>query len=263
MKNYLSIAIAASIEAGAAILDIYKTDFDIEYKLDDSPLTLADKRAHEIIVRHLAETSIPVLSEEGRTIPYAERVNWSQLWIVDPLDGTKEFVKKNDEFTVNLALVRNGIPILGVIYAPVPDLLYFGDIQNGAFLVQDAAKKSGDNLFASFSELLPLSSNSYLGVVASRSHLSSETAEYIQSLKTGDKELRIISKGSSLKLCMIAEGTADIYPRFAPTSEWDIAAGHAIIKASGGRVTKAENQTEELEYNKPDLLNPSFIAFRA
>ena len=261
MNNHLSLAISASIEAGKAILEIYQTDFEVEFKADESPLTLADKSAHNIISARLSVTSIPVLSEEGRNIPYVERAHWPSLWIVDPLDGTKEFVRKNDEFTVNIALIREGHPVMGVIYVPVTDVLYFGDPEKGSFRVERASIYPVDDL-VHYATRLPLAlKRSFFGVVASRSHMNPETDDYIQKISLNQQSVTLLSKGSSLKLCMIAEGTADVYPRFGPTSEWDVAAGHAIILAAGGRVVRADSLHEELSYNKKNLLNPWFVAF--
>ena len=261
MNDLLKIAILASVKAGLEILKIYNTNFEVEYKDDKSPLTMADKNANEIILSFLQETDIPVLSEEGRAIPYSERKYWKQLWIVDPLDGTKEFVKKNDEFTVNIALIKNRVPVMGVVYAPVLDELYFGEKGAGAYKLNKASEVTND-----FEEVeqqalkLPLkNTRSYFAVVASRSHLSSETMEYIEELRKEHDEIKIVSKGSSLKICMVAEGTADIYPRFAPTSEWDTAAGHAVVLASGSRIVQANNPDDEVVYNKEDVLNPWFI----
>ena len=255
----LSIIIDASIEAGKEILKVYDTDFNIEYKEDESPLTLADRRAHNIIVSYLEKTKITVLSEEGRDISFEEREQWEKLWVVDPLDGTKEFIKKNGEFTVNIALVENKKPVIGVVYAPVPDVLYVGDQQKGAFRIEQASKK--ENIFDEFNNAnkLPLIVNKdYYGVVASRSHLNKETEGFIDKLKTTIKNIKIVSKGSSLKLCMVAEGVADVYPRFAPTMEWDTAAGDAVARASGATVINAKTNTP-LVYNKENLLNPWFI----
>lgn len=261
MNELLSIAISASIKAGLEILKIYNTDFQVEYKQDESPLTIADKNANDIIVSFLEPTKIPVLSEEGRSIPYSERKDWDQLWIVDPLDGTKEFIKKNDEFTVNIALVRNQKPILGVVYAPVLDELYYGDTENGAHKLENASNMYNPSKILSSSRKLPLDiRNDYFGVVASRSHLSKETSDFIEGLKKNHNNLKIVSKGSSLKLCMIAEGSADIYPRFAPTMEWDTAAGHAVILCAGKRIVQANSPSTEVLYNKENLLNPWFIA---
>lgn len=264
MNENLKTAIKASLKAGKEILKIYNTDFEVEYKEDESPLTLADRFANEVIMSYLSKTDIPVLSEEGRSIPYDERKDWKELWIVDPLDGTKEFVKKNDEFTVNIALVRDGIPILGVVYAPVLDELYFGMQDFGAYKMEnafDTVTTSDD--FINFATRLPMQSEkAYFGIVASRSHLSPETTEYIDEIRKGHDDIKIMSKGSSLKIVMVAEGTADVYPRFAPTSEWDTAAGHAVVLASGGRIVQANSPDDEVVYNKEDILNPWFIVKR-
>ena len=260
-----SQAIQAAIEAGKAILDIYKKDFEIEYKADQSPLTEADKRAHEIIVSCLKDTGIPILSEEGKSIPFEERKKWNKLWIVDPLDGTKEFIKRNDEFTVNIALIENKTPVFGVVYAPVSDELYVGFVGEGAWKVNAAEQKRSSywNEINQEAVSLPVRNNKdYYGIVASRSHLNEETKKYIESVKRNHNNVEIISKGSSLKLCMVAEGLADVYPRFAPTCEWDTAAGHAVASASGASVFQALDEEKELEYNKEDILNPWFIVRR-
>ncbi|MCF6171881.1 MAG: 3'(2'),5'-bisphosphate nucleotidase CysQ [Bacteroidales bacterium] len=264
MNKLLLTAISASVKAGAEILKIYNTDFEVAYKEDESPLTLADKNANEIIMSFLAETGIPVLSEEGRSIPYEERKNWKRLWIVDPLDGTKEFVKKNDEFTVNIALIENRKPVMGVVYAPVLDELYFGDEESGAFkLLQASEKINRAEKIHALSSKLPLDiPKPYYRIVASRSHLTPETTAYIDEISKAKGKIKIVSKGSSLKICMVAEGAADVYPRFAPTSEWDTAAGHAVVLASGGRIVQANSPEEEVVYNKEDILNPWFIVKR-
>ena len=260
--NHLQTIITASIAAGKEILKIYHTDFSVEYKEDESPLTMADKNANEIIISFLKDTGIPVLSEEGRSISYEERKSWHQLWVVDPLDGTKEFVKRNDEFTVNIALVENHEPVMGVVYTPVLDVLYVGDKSLGAFKVEEASKKA--NLMDELNDAnrLPvIKEKDYYGIVASRSHLNEETSQFIEEVKSAHTNVKIVSKGSSLKLCMVAEGTADIYPRFAPTMEWDTAAGDAVVRASGGKVMIGKTDTN-LQYNKSDLLNPWFIVKR-
>jgi 3'(2'), 5'-bisphosphate nucleotidase len=263
MNQYNKLIIKAAIKAGEEILKVYQTDFEVEFKEDDSPLTLADRKANEVILSYLKETGIPVLSEEGRDIPYEERKNWDLLWIVDPLDGTKEFVKKNGEFTVNIALVKNGSPVLGVVYAPVLDILYLGDQEWGAFRVSDASKKKDLLKYLNEQNRLPLVvDKGYFGIVASRSHLTEETERFIEELKKEHHPVKIVSKGSSLKLCMVAEGEADIYPRFAPTSEWDTAAGHAVVLASGGEVVQARDSKSPVVYNKKDILNPWFIVRR-
>ncbi len=261
MSN-LSTIITASIEAGKAILEVYGTNFSVEYKEDTSPLTLADQNAHNIIVSKLKNTGIPVLSEEGKSIPYNERRSWDTMWIVDPLDGTKEFVKRNGEFTVNIALVKNHTPVMGIVYAPVLDVLYVGDEKQGAFKIEQASKS--ENIMAELVEKNKIpekTDKGYYGIVASRSHLNKETEGFIEKIKSEHDNVRMVSKGSSLKLCMVAEGVADIYPRFAPTMEWDTAAGDAVVRASGGMVTNAETN-EPLVYNKENLLNPWFIVKR-
>ncbi|QGY42252.1 3'(2'),5'-bisphosphate nucleotidase CysQ [Maribellus comscasis] len=261
-KTNLEVALKAAVKAGEKILEIYNdpnSDFSVEKKADNSPLTIADKISHTTIQHFLSDTEFPVLSEEGRSIEYPERKDWQNFWIVDPLDGTKEFIKKNGEFTVNIALAKNGKPVLGVIYVPVSKTLYFGNIGLGAFICENV---SGEITFDSVlrkSEKLPKpkTTEKYF-VVGSRSHMSPETEEYIDALKQKHAEIDIISKGSSLKICMVAEGIADEYPRFGPTMEWDTAAGHAIANAAGKKLWLTD-LSEELAYNKENLLNPYFI----
>lgn len=235
-----------AVQAGKVILEYYqKTDLGLELKSDQSPLTLADKAAHKVIMEGLANTGIPVLSEEGEKIPYQNRKNWSYFWMVDPLDGTKEFVKRNGEFTVNIALIDKGKAVFGVVYAPVLGDLYWGKVGNGAWK-RDA-----------FGAVQAIQANGFQTVnriVASRSHLNEATREFLKNYP----EAELISMGSSLKLLLVAEGKAQLYPRPAPTMEWDTAAAHAIVKAAGGKVLKW-NSEEELSYNKEDLLNPWFL----
>lgn len=265
-RELLTCAIRAALMAGKDILEVYndpKADFGIERKADNSPLTIADKRAHERIVNELKETSIPMLSEEGRHTDYSIRKGWKSLWIVDPLDGTKEFIKRNGEFTVNIALVENGMPVMGVVYIPVSRTLYFAEESIGAYKMADvdhhAAGLSADDLMEK-ADRLPLEQADTKGfvVVASRSHLSPETEEYIHQLEKEYGNIHIISCGSSLKICRVAEGTADVYPRFAPTMEWDTAAGHAIVRSAGKNIYLTDEQTP-LHYNKENLLNPWFV----
>jgi 3'(2'), 5'-bisphosphate nucleotidase len=262
MDKLIEIAIKASVEAGKAIMEIYNTDFNIEYKDDSSPLTTADNTSHHIISGHLELTGLPILSEEGKHLSYEERKDWQQFWLVDPLDGTKEFIKKNGEFTVNIALINHGEPIAGVIYVPVSDVLYVGIENLGAskLLSTDEFEGSIEDLRKKAINLPENKTGDAFRVVASRSHLSKETEAFIEKLKKDYKNIQTVSKGSSLKLCLIAEGAADIYPRFAPTMEWDTGAGHAIVRASGGRVVMADDETKEIVYNKESLLNPWFIA---
>lgn len=259
-------AIIASIEAGKAILEVYNTEFDVDFKEDKSPLTLADRKADDIIRQHLIITGIPVISEEVEIPDYEIRKNWKQYWLVDPLDGTKEFVNRNGEFTVNIAMIENNCPGLGVIYAPTLDLLYYSD-RAGAFKIEKAIHRisecnSIEELKAKSFVLPGSKSSDEFILVASRSHQNSETATFIENIQKNHQKIQLVSKGSSLKLCMIAEGSADCYPRFGPTSEWDTAAGHAIVNAAGGKLHQTNNPDSELTYNKMNLLNPSFIASR-
>jgi 3'(2'), 5'-bisphosphate nucleotidase len=234
-------------QAGDIIMEIYNKDFSVEYKDDKSPLTEADIKSNEIICNALLRLypSIPVLSEENKAASYDKRKKWEYYWCIDPIDGTKEFIKKNGEFTVNIALIKKGEPVLGVVYAPAIDEMYKAKQGKGAF-------KNGIKL--------PLQINKHpeekLSVVASKSHLSKETQDFIDELET--KEIAQVSKGSSLKLCMVAEGVADIYPRLAPTMEWDTAAADAIVREAGKMTFQFENEAPLL-YNKEDLLNPWFI----
>jgi len=262
MTDLINIAMRAAHEAGQVILDIYESgDFDVEIKGDNSPLTRADRASHEVIMRHLTKLDIPVLSEEGREMPFAERRGWQQLWVVDPIDGTKEFIKRNGEFTVNIALVDGGRPVLGVIYVPVSGELYVGSTEAGAYKAVIPATSSCPDFesFAASAHTLPRpTGDRVFTVVASRSHMSPETADYIDSCKAEHGEVATISKGSSLKLCMVAEGLADRYPRFAPTMEWDTAAGQAICMAAGFDVI--DQQTgQTMVYNRENLLNNWFL----
>lgn len=259
-EKLIEIAITAAYYAGQEILEVYETAFEVEHKDDRSPLTLADKKAHEVIVEYLNQTQIPILSEEGRDIGYEERKSWKRFWMVDPLDGTKEFIKRNGEFTVNIALIENGISVSGVIYVPVTGNLYFAISSKGAYKIEkfnnpDASIKEW---IASAKKLPIESENRAYTVVGSRSHKSPETSAYMQSLTEKHGELEIVSMGSSLKICLVAEGVADIYPRFAPTMEWDTAAGHAIVKESGKEIYD-QTTGETTVYNKENLLNNWFI----
>lgn len=263
-RRYILNAIDAALEAGEKILSIYNdpaSDFQIEKKADNSPLTIADREAHDAIARYLVDTPFPLLSEEGKHLPYAERRGWDTLWIVDPLDGTKEFIKRNGEFTVNIALVHNSVPVMGVIYLPVKKVLYLGAEGLGAYRLMDVTTRgelSLDELMSEAVRLPESEEREKFVIVASRSHLTPETEAYIEEMKRRHAEVELISSGSSIKICQVAEGKADVYPRFAPTMEWDTAAGHAIARAAGKEVYQAEKD-EALLYNKEDLLNPWFI----
>lgn len=248
LNKLLEIAKTAAVDAAVSILEIYESgDFSIESKSDDSPLTKADKASHNAIVALLEKTDIPILSEEGADVPYEERSKWDYFWMIDPLDGTKEFIKKNGEFTVNIALIHNQKSILGVVQVPVTGELYYATEDLGAFKEENGVK----NPITVGSKSM---NDKGLKVVASRSHMSEDTEVFMKNLN----EPIIVSKGSSLKLLMIAEGKADLYPRYAPTMEWDTAAAQAIVEAAGGQVMIKE--TEDLViYNKENLLNPHFL----
>ena len=266
--DYLAEVVFAAMEAGAAALEVYEEDFEVEEKSDHSPLTLADRRAHEIIAARLKPLQIPVLSEEGRDIAYGERKNWEQLWIVDPLDGTKEFVKKNGEFTINIALAQNGVPMLGVVFVPVKDQVYFAAQGRGAFLadggdLRGLEKTSGADALISVSRRLPLAdlpARPYT-VMGSRSHASDALSAFVERKRREHGDLEFISAGSSLKFCLVAEGRADLYPRTGPTMEWDTAAGQAVVEQAGGAVLEFESG-KPLAYNKENLTNPWFIVYR-
>lgn len=262
MNKNLKIAIEAALEAGKAILDIYNSDdFQVEIKGDNSPLTIADVASHNVIMSYLSATGIPVLSEEGKAISFNERKDWSQLWIVDPIDGTKEFIKRNGEFTVNIALVENQKTVIGVIYVPVLGELYFSTSDIGAYKITVNLEDYNVDTFLSQSSKLPLErEDKTFTVVASRSHMSPETETYVSEMREKHGDVNLISKGSSLKLCMVAEGQADCYPRFAPTMEWDTAAGQAICEHSGFQVIDWETKKQML-YNRENLLNSWFLVF--
>ena len=259
-NELLKTAINASIEGGHAIMKVYASEFSVEHKDDQSPLTLADKNCNEVIESFLKNTNIPILSEEGAKIPYSERKDWEYSWLVDPLDGTKEFIKRNGEFTVNIALIHEGNPVMGVIYVPVKEDLYFALDGMGSYKKSFCVDTIDDleNLI-SLSCSLPIKSerDSYI-VVGSRSHMTKETEMFFEKKKQEHGNVEVMAVGSSLKLCMVAEGKADSYPRYAPTMEWDTAAGDAICRMAGFRVLQY-NSDKPVEYNKEDLLNPWFL----
>lgn len=252
MSELLKIAIQAAIKGGDQIMEIYATDFEVDYKGDDSPLTQADQNANAVINDFLVPTDIPIISEENKQTDYAVRKHWNRCWIVDPLDGTKEFVKRNGEFTVNIALVEDGNPIMGVIYVPVSKELYFNDLGGAAFKI---VVKDHDPDISMAQKMVPEANARPLKIVGSRSHLNEATKNYMESLNVPTE---IVSKGSSLKFCLVAEGAAQVYPRFAPTMEWDTAAGQAICQAAGVSVID-QNTGAPLQYNKENLLNPYFL----
>lgn len=248
LESIVDIAVAA----GDAIMAIYVTDdFAIDVKTDDSPVTVADVASHNVIVAALAKLtpSIPIMSEESTTIAWGERQHWQSYWLIDPLDGTKEFIKKNGEFTVNIAFVHQGRAIAGVVYAPVLDKCYFGSHDAGAWLKHKGTPR---RLVKSKAD-----KQAVPRVVGSRSHISPGLQSYLQQL--GEHEMK--SVGSSLKFCLLAEGEADIYPRLGLTSEWDTAAAQAVLESAGGKVLQYGSEAA-LDYNqKSDILNPYFIAY--
>lgn len=259
-------AIKAAIEAGEIILKFYDSYYETQIKEDLSPLTSADLAANAHINSILSLTGIPVLSEEGIEIPYNQRKSWMQYWLVDPLDGTKEFIKHNGEFTVNIALMEANEPIIGVIYIPVTSMLYFGLINMGSYKIKIASLNTAQFLLEELVKSavkLPLQTTiNPLRILASRSHINTETSRYIDKICFEFPENEIISVGSSLKFCMLAEGIAHYYPRFSPTMEWDTAAGHAIAVFAGIEV-KSWPEFRNLAYNKPGLVNPPFLAYKS
>ena len=258
-----SAVISIAVEAGQEIMEVYKRDFTVEHKEDDSPLTEADKRAHNVIAKglHEADPETPVISEEGNTVEYEKRKDWESFWLVDPLDGTKEFVKKNDEFTVNIAKIEGQYPVMGVIYVPAQDVLYIGSQSFGAYKVTEVTSKLplSEELLQQHGEKLSASEpEGDVHVVASRSHMSAETEAFINELKATYSGVDVVSAGSSLKFCLIAEGNAHFYPRYAPTMEWDTGAGQAIVEAGGGTVVRYEDN-ERFFYNRKDQTNGWFV----
>lgn len=262
MKLHLAVAIEAALNAGIEILKVYGTDFNVEIKGDDSPLTLADNNANDVINTFLRPTNIPIISEENKQLPYDDRKGWNRCWIVDPLDGTKEFIKRNGEFTVNIALIEDGVPVLGVIYVPVSKTLYFtASDKTSKKIVLDSEDTSIEEIFENAKEIGPQPISSPVKIVGSRSHLNEDTERFISEIEMKN-EVEIVSMGSSLKFCMVAEGLAHIYPRYAPTMEWDTAAGHAICSAVGVDVVD-QTTGVQMKYNKPNLLNNHFMVGKA
>ncbi|MGA7596015.1 MAG: 3'(2'),5'-bisphosphate nucleotidase CysQ [Gallionella sp.] len=252
-EKYLQQVVRIAHRAGAAIMAVYQRGEAGETaKADNSPLTLADLAAHRIIVGELAGLTpdIPILSEEAADIAYPVRSQWTRYWLVDPLDGTREFINRNGEFTVNIALVESAEPVLGVVYAPVPGKCYFGAHGAGAFVQRGNAP-------AQPITALPRRAGEPIRIVTSRSHRDARTEALLERLGAH----QVISMGSSLKFCLVAEGAAHLYPRLGPTMEWDTAAAHAVVKAAGGIV--CDMAGKELRYNKIDLHNPEFLVFPA
>lgn len=251
-------AIEAAVLGGKEIMSIYNSnDFHIEYKKDDSPVTIADKLSSKKIVSTLKETNIPVVSEEENIPTFTEREKWEKLWIVDPLDGTKEFIKKNGEFCVNIGLVINKKPVLGVLYIPVTNELFYGGENFGSFKIENITEFSEDVFNQSIT--LPHSNNEdKIVVTASRSHTDRESIAFFNNLKKETGDVEFVEVGSAIKFCRIAEGLVDLYPRFNPCMEWDTAAGHALVQGIGKDVYST-SENKPLVYNKEDLYSPYFI----
>lgn len=242
-----------AIDAGHKIMEIYNRDFSVENKSDNSPLTEADKAGNTIIVSSLAKLypEVPIISEENKLTDYSERKNWDWCWLVDPLDGTKEFIKKNGEFTVNIALVKAGRVVAGVVYVPAQDKTFYAIENQGAYVVDNIGTPR-------LLKIRPVAEDGTLKVVGSRSHNSKEVDDYVEGLRKKFDNIEFVAAGSSLKFCLVAEGKADVYPRLAPTMEWDTGAGHIVAKEAGAEILNFLTNSE-LEYNKENLLNPHFI----
>ena len=280
-KLALMTSIHAAIAAGDAILQVYHSaNFKVEEKADSSPLTLADRRSHDVIMKHLSAFDIPILSEEGQSVSYEKRKNWDTFWLIDPLDGTKEFIKKNGEFTVNIAMIRDHKPVAGVIFVPDRDILYFAsdkigsyradfslisDLVNSQRLDETGSSQTEEMLTGIINQSVKLpvddSTDRPFAIAGSRSHSTPELEAFVEDKRREYGEVEFISAGSSLKLCLVAEGRADIYPRTGPTMEWDTAAGQAIVENAGGKVFQYDTE-QQLEYNKENLLNPWFVVLR-
>lgn len=262
----LPMAYNAAIRAGAAILEVYpdRSRYEVAYKSDSSPITLADRRAHDVIKQHLAQTRMPILSEEGRELQYFERKGWDLFWMVDPLDGTREFIKGNNEFTVNIALMANNRPQMGIIYVPYFKKMYFCEKGFGSYLKTNVeADPDADFDYRGIyenSEELPLASATHqnLRVAISRSHNNPRTTQMVEAFRKMYPSAEIVEQGSSYKFCMLAEGVIDYYPRTSDTYEWDTAAGEVILSEAGG-VTKSLPDMGKFAYNKESLLNPNFV----
>ena len=260
-EKYLIIAWNAAVEAAAAIMQVYKGNYQIDYKHDHSPVTIADQQADAIILRYLHTTGIPVISEESELMPFEDRKNMDQLWIVDPLDGTKEFIRHSTDFTVNIALIKNGTPVLGIIIAPALNLGYWATEEAGAFKTAEIRSCSFAETLISQSQPIQCSSSisEPLRVIGTKSHMNRETELFFEKIKTRYPDAQFISVGSSLKFCKVAEGEADLYARLSPINEWDTAAGDAIVRMAGGYVQYFNSQLPTW-YNKESLLQPPFYA---
>jgi 3'(2'), 5'-bisphosphate nucleotidase len=256
----LDVAIKAAVDAGQATLGYRRKNLEVHHKDDLTPVTAADRAAHRIILQHLDEAlwGIPVLSEEGEHLSYAERRRWHSFWLIDPLDGTKEFLLDGGEFTVNIALLNNRLPAIGVVYVPATDVLFAGTVTSGAFVMEGASAHRATNRQTT---ALPRENRDHrpVTVTVSKSHNTPQTDAFIDVMRQAYGEVEVKRASSALKICQLADGVADFYPRYGPTMEWDTAAGDAILRAVGGRVVRARDG-RRLIYNKRDLHNPDFVA---
>lgn len=254
-------ALEAAVAAGKAIMKVHGGELGTRYKADDSPVTIADKQAHEAISGRLKAEGIPLLSEEMDHPDYKTRQQWDRYWLVDPLDGTREFVKGGDDFTVNIALMEDNLPVFGVILIPVTGEVYLGGtLVKGVYKQELETLDAGSLVASPMQELRPVADKEHIGVAVSLSHLNKRTLDYVQKLekKYGEERIRLIKRGSAVKFCMLAEGIAQFYPRYSPCMEWDTAAGQAICEALGARMVRMDDN-KPLDYNKENLLNPSFL----
>jgi len=259
LNRLIQIAIAAALKAGKAILEVYYSPgFDVEWKEDESPVTIADRRASEIIVQELAASGYPVISEEEVFPPFEERRNWDFLWMVDPLDGTREFVNKRGDFTVNIALIEKDHPVIGVVYIPMEGSIYFGGSPIGSYKAIEVDRLSVEEIIWSALKLPLQHHRDKFTMVGSRSHMNAETLAFFEKIRIekGEENVGIVIRGSSLKMCIVAEGIADLYPRLGHIMEWDTAAGHAICEGAGCVVSQWDGS--RLRYNKIDFYQPWF-----
>ncbi|NLA24916.1 MAG: 3'(2'),5'-bisphosphate nucleotidase CysQ [Bacteroidales bacterium] len=254
VKLLNDFAIPTAIDAGQECLRFHRKNFDIDYKPDNSPVTQADIAANDIICEKLAKTGYKILSEETAHASYSERKNWQTYWLIDPIDGTKEFVKGGNEFTVNIALIHENMPQLGVVYAPALSEIWYGYGKNYAFKA-----KINESLELINPEKLPCQNHKNIRIVATKSHMNEDISRFLVDMKNKFPDSEIAHIGSSLKLCYIADGNANIYVRFRPINEWDIGAGHAIVRAAGGKMIEIKTQ-KEIPYNTVNMKTPDFIA---
>ena len=256
------LALKAIFDASIVVLKTYKSgNYNINVKKDNSPVTEADKESNKIIYNILEKSNFPVLSEESKEIKYSDRKNWNKFWMIDPIDGTKEFINRNGEFTINIALIEENKPILGVVFAPVLGTLYIAEKNFGTYMFTNV-RSINDLKKGNIKNLSESTSPKIYTLVISKSHIDAETEKFVMKKKKEYETVEIINMGSSLKICKVAEGIASCYPRFGKTMEWDTAAAHAVVKFAGGNIYDKETH-KEISYNKQNLFNPFFIVLRS